>query len=226
MTDQRYSRTLQLARGCRALLYAVQVLRSIGAIIVPVGANVSGLVRWVKRTHRNTVHVPIAAGAGSAAALIRQVAGAMGLPETPRWQAAEGIREYAAKRSGMLLVVSGVERLDRSGMEALRGIYDGARGDRDVPMLLLGAPTFLQALRRTRNGDRSIVSQQLSTRLHPVLSLHDCGPGIGLQDVCLVLSNDREPMDRSDALRWMNDANGRRGVGSGRGASGDGRRGA
>jgi len=84
-----------------------------------------------------------------------------------------------------------------------------AEGRRCTPILLLGSQEFYRLLVKSRNGERSPISPELTRRIYPVFDIvRDGGDAEGggvftVQDLVRIIRNDRVRVVTPDGVRWL-----------------------
>lgn len=84
---------------------------------------------------------------------------------------------YLQGHKNVILIVDECQKLTPAALETLRSIHDQSdpAGERNVPIILFGDETFYALVVRSRGGERTPISPQITSRLFPVVSLERHG---------------------------------------------------
>lgn len=127
------------------------------------------------------------------------------------------IEAYLQSHKNTIIIVDESQKLTASALELLRSLHDKSDPDgvRNVPVVLFGDDKFYAVVMRSRSGERTPISPQITSRMFPVVSLErhglrhdDDGQTIPdsvftKEDIDLIVRNSRLRLVRSDAVAWV-----------------------
>lgn len=129
------------------------------------------------------------------------------------------IEAYLQAHKNTVILVDEAQKLTNGALEMLRGLHDKSdpEGKRNVPVILFGDDHFYSVIVRTRAGDRTPISPQITSRLYPVISLdRDCldtdadgqplaGTKYSRDDIDKIVKGQRLKIFRPDAVSFAVD---------------------
>jgi hypothetical protein len=126
------------------------------------------------------------------------------------------IEAYLQAHKNTIIIVDECQKLTADALEILRSLHDKSdpEGARNVPIILLGDETFYKTVVRSRGGERTPISPQITSRMFPVVSLErhglqrdDDGQAIPdsvytKEDIEAIVKQQRLRVLRPDAIAW------------------------
>lgn len=123
---------------------------------------------------------------------------------------------FLQSRKNTVVIVDECQKLSPEALETLRSIHDlsDPAGERNCPIILFGDESFYALVVRSRGGDRTPISPQITSRLFPVVSLERHGlqvdgdgqsiPGTcyTTADIEAIVKNQRLRLVRPDAIAF------------------------
>jgi hypothetical protein len=127
------------------------------------------------------------------------------------------IEAFLQAHKNTVIIVDESQKLTADALELLRSLHDKSDPDgvRNVPVILFGDDKFYAVVCRSRGGERTPISPQITSRMFPVVSLErqglqhdDDGQTIPdsvftRDDIDLIVKNGRLRLVRSDAVAWV-----------------------
>lgn len=124
---------------------------------------------------------------------------------------------YLQSHKNTIIVVDECQKLTPDALETLRSIHDlsDPQGERNCPIILFGDEHFYALVVRSRGGERTPISPQITSRMFPVISLERHGlqtagdgqavPGsvYTKDDIEAIVRNQRLRLVRPDAIAWV-----------------------
>lgn len=153
--------------------------RSIGVITGEPGDGKSAHARWFRDQHDGAVLITCDDADCDAKFVIDELHKAFGFKTySPHARGKKReLDEYLQKHRNTVILVDEAQKLTNGALEMLRGLHDKSDPEnvRNVPIILFGDEHFYEVIVRTRGGDRTPISPQITSRFFPVISLdRDC----------------------------------------------------
>ena len=191
--------------------------RSMAVITGEPGSGKTTFGRWFADRHDGAVIITASDTDGDAKFIVDALHSA--LVKTYVRFTRQKMREIVAYLQGhknAVIIVDECQKLTPDALETLRSIHDlsDPAGERNVPIILFGDETFYKLVVRSRGGERTPISPQITSRLFPVVSIErhglkfdDDGQAIPASvytkdDIEAIVKNQRLRLVRTDAIAW------------------------
>lgn len=149
--------------------------RSIGVIIGEPGSGKSIHARWFRDQHDGAVLITCDDTDCDAKFVIDELHKAFGFKSfNPHARGKKReIETYLQSHQNTVIMVDEAQMLTHGALEMLRSLHDKSDPEnvRNVPVILFGDEEFFKLIVETRNGKRSPISPQFTSRLYPVVSI-------------------------------------------------------
>lgn len=120
------------------------------------------------------------------------------------------VLQYLCTHRNTVVIIDECQQLTGQGLECLRNLHDKSdpEGRRCTPMILFGDTDFYRLLLKSRAGEKSPISPQLTRRIWPIYdatreSDDDTGDLFSVEDVVRIIRNDRLRVVTPDGVRWI-----------------------
>lgn len=191
--------------------------RSMAVITGEPGSGKTSFARWYGDRHDGAVLITASDADGDAKFIIDALHAA--LVKTYQQFKRQKLREIVAYLQGhknTIIIVDECQKLTPDALETLRSIHDQSdpAGERNVPIILFGDETFYALVVRSRGGERTPISPQITSRLFPVVSLERHGlqrdsdgqvvpeSAYTKADIEAIVKNQRLRIVRPEAIAW------------------------
>ncbi len=192
--------------------------RSIGVITGEPGSGKSKHAEWFLGQHEGAVLITADDADNDAKFIVDALHKALkiGTYCTHTRQKKREIEEYLSKHLNTVIIVDESQKLTNAALEMLRALHDKSdpTGHRNVPVILFGDEHFYKVVMKSRGGERTPFSPQITSRMFPVVSLErdaldrdDDGQVIPataytVADIDRIVRQQRLKLVRSDALKF------------------------
>ena len=186
---------------------------SMALIVAQSGSGKSMIAKAFAADRQDAYLITVDVCRGDARGVVGLVYSALSLG----WARAKGSRlaailEHLNQKRSVVLLVDECQRLQRSGLEVLRSMYDSSdpSGQRNTPIILFGDHSFYKLLMKSRSGEASPIAPQVSRRIYPVFDLDEVGSGgkrsdavYSVEDLSRVLRNRRLRLVTDVGIEWL-----------------------
>ena len=192
--------------------------RSIGVITGEPGSGKTAFARWFVERNEGAVLITCDQVDCDAKFIIDALHIALKIGTYCQYarQKKREIVAYLEKHKNTTIMVDESQALREDGIELLRTLHDQSdpEGLRNITVILLGDETFYKTVVRSRGGERTPISPQITSRMFPVLSLErhglqtdDDGQAVPdsvftKDDIELVVKQQRLRLLRPEAIAW------------------------
>lgn len=192
--------------------------RSIGVITGEPGSGKSKHAEWFLGQHEGAVLITPDDADCDAKFIVDELHKALkiGTYVTHTRQKKREIEDYLRKHLNTVILVDESQMLTNGALEMLRSLHDksDATGQRNVPVILFGDENFYKVVMKSRGGERTPFSPQITSRMFPVVSLErhaldrdDDGQVIPataytVADIDRIVRQQRLKLVRADAIRF------------------------
>ena len=209
-----------LRRAFGALEYA-RMNRTIAAIVGASGSGKTTIVRAFAADHQSTGVVIIRADETSAdmrgvsRMICQAIPGLNRVAPKRHHERMTAVKKWFHTHPSVMLAVDEAQELNRSGLEALRGIHDSSDPEERirVPMALVGDERLLRYLVASRDGsERTPLSPQISRRISPLFQIDAASAGGGddsagqtytVEDLQRILRQGRVRLVSDEGIRFL-----------------------
>jgi hypothetical protein len=192
--------------------------RSIAAITGGSGSGKTTHATWFKGQHEGAILITARDGDSDWKFIVDKLHEALKLGTYAR-HARQKLREIEAflqSHQNTVIIVDESQKLTNDALETLRSLHDASdpEGQRNVPVVLFGDETFFKTITKSRGGQRTPLSPQITSRMFPVVSLEAHGierdddgqavPGTVYtrEDIERIVKNQRLRLVKGDAIGW------------------------
>ena len=214
--DIRGFQKIRMTEHIVAAINQALTRRSIGVITGEPGSGKSVHARWFLDQHDGAVLITCDDADCDAKFVIDELHKAFGFKTfSPHARGKKReIEAYLQSHRNTVILVDESQKLTNGALEMLRGLHDKSdpEGRRNVPVILFGDEHFYSVIVRSRAGDRTPISPQITSRFFPVISLErDCldndedgtaiaGTKYSRDDIDRIVKGQRLKLFRPDAI--------------------------
>lgn len=193
--------------------------RSIGVVTGESGSCKSVFAKWFCERNDGAVLITCDDSDRDAKFVIDALHAALKLGTYARHvrQKKREIEGHLQTHKNTIIIVDECQKLTPDALEILRSLHDKSDSEsvRNVPIILFGDETFEKTVVRSRGGERTPISPQITSRMFPVISLEqhglqhdDDGQAIPdsvytKEDVEAIVHQQRLHLVRADAIAWV-----------------------
>lgn len=216
-TDIRGFARIKITDDIVAAINQTLVRRSIGVITGEPGSGKSMHARWFRDKHDGAILITSDDTDRDAKFVIDALHAELRLAHTPYTRDKKRMIEaYLQTHTNTVILVDEAQKLTNDALEIIRAFHDKSDIDcrRNVPVILFGDHHFYKVVVRSRGGEKTPFSPQITSRMFPVLSIEsqctdvdDDGqpiPGTVFtrEDIERIVRNSRLKLVRPEALAF------------------------